>query len=126
MQGSFKLVVTTYDDDGSSSLNADDHVDTTVIQKIMSPGQTSSGQYYGNRSNRRTRLDVEFTVGCDAHYYGSRCDILCEPQDDVNGHYTCGTQGQKICRLGWTEPFTNCVTRELVVFSIEGWLVWLP
>lgn len=112
--GSFKLTVYSYDDDGSSSLNPDDPVDTTEIRKIMDPGESSRGEYYGTRGqtgDRRTRLDVEFTVGCDPNYYGSSCDILCEPQDDsVNGHYTCGSQGQKICREGWTDPFTNCLT----------------
>ena len=119
----------SYDDDGSSSLNPDDPVDTTEIRKIMDPGESSRGEYYGTRGqtgDRRTRLDVEFTVGCDPNYYGSSCDILCEPQDDsVNGHYTCGSQGQKICREGWTDPFTNCLTRELIVslWCVDGLVI---
>lgn len=45
-----------------------------------------------------------------ADYYGDGCDILCQSQDDVElGHYTCGSEGQRVCSDGYRPP--ECVVK---------------
>ena len=31
--------------------------------------------------------------------------------DSSSGHYTCGSNGEKRCRAGWSNPSGNCLTR---------------
>ncbi|XP_054714506.1 delta-like protein C [Uloborus diversus] len=52
-------------------------------------------------SNEST-LDVLYRVYCAENYYGPKCESLCRPRNDKFGHYTCGEDGGKLCRPGWT------------------------
>ncbi len=37
----------------------------------------------------------------------------CSPRDDSTGHFTCDTNGNKVCILGYQDPETNCVEEEV-------------
>ena len=52
---------------------------------------------------------MNFSAACNPDYYGSRCNVFCQAMNDSGGHYTCGSNGEKICLEGWTEPFYNCI-----------------
>ena len=44
---------------------------------------------------------------CAEFYYGApNCSVFCRPTDSCLGHYTCNSNGSKICLPGWT--WTNC------------------
>ena len=47
-------------------------------------------------------------------FYGEKCDRMCIPTPDR--HYSCSTQGQKICHEGWTGE--ECGKSELL--CVEG------
>lgn len=59
-------------------------------------------------------LRLQYKALCQENYYGTACDILCQPADsDTLGHYTCGSNGNKICNDGWSDPPKNCLVRKL-------------
>ena len=48
---------------------------------------------------------------CAANYYPEgRCDVLCIPMDNENGHYTCDPNtGDRICLSRYTNVNNNCL-----------------
>ena len=44
---------------------------------------------------------------CREGYFGPDCG--CSPRDDSTGHFTCDTNGIKVCLPGYQNPQTNCV-----------------
>ena len=73
---------------------------------------TSSVDYNGDHGN--ARIQLSFRVQCVSGYYGSDCGTYCVDTDNSNGHYTCGANGEKSCRTGWSNPSRNCLTRKLI------------
>ena len=60
-------------------------------------------------------LQTRYRFGCANFYYGSRCEVFCQPHnDDINGHYTCDTQGNIVCNTGYQMKETNCITRKFI------------
>ena len=56
---------------------------------------------------------LQFKVECNDNYYGLDCGTFCVDTDNTSGHFTCGSNGERICLLGWSEPTTSCLTRKL-------------
>ena len=65
-------------------------------------------------SSKRVRIELDLDVYCETHFYGPSCSVKCVPRDDSSGHYTCDSQGRKVCRSGWYgEDCTRyCVPRD--------------
>ena len=60
--------------------------------------------------NNIASLALSIRVVCTENYTGSDCgDMICEPQDDSSGHFTCDINGNKVCLPGYQNPGTNCV-----------------
>uniref|UniRef100_A0A1I8HSG3 Delta-like protein n=1 Tax=Macrostomum lignano TaxID=282301 RepID=A0A1I8HSG3_9PLAT len=57
-------------------------------------------------SPRHHRLSITYWYTCHSHYYGLDCNTLCKPRNDSTGHYTCDSNGNKVCMSGWMG--TNC------------------
>ena len=58
---------------------------------------------------------MRYRFGCANFYYGSTCEVFCQPHDDnINGHYTCDTQGNIVCNTGYQMNETNCTTRKFI------------
>ncbi|XP_019850104.1 PREDICTED: delta-like protein A isoform X2 [Amphimedon queenslandica] len=55
----------------------------------------------------RISIEASFDLRCDTNYYGSQCDVFCRTHDEELGHYTCDSQGNKICS-GRYDIETNC------------------
>ena len=55
-------------------------------------------------------ITLQFKVECDDNYYGLDCGTFCEDTDDNTGHFTCNSDGEKVCLSGWVEPSSNCLT----------------
>ena len=108
MQGAFRLIISVNDADLFSS----DIIDKIVVQRNMSPGDTERSNFSGQHITD-FRMDITVTVRCDSNFYGSHCSIACAPRDDSEGHYTCNSDGKKVCNVGWNDPFYNCTTRKL-------------
>ena len=91
----------------------DDHVDDVYVTITQSPSSSFSlGQTYtGIHGN--SMIVLSFRVQCAANFYGSDCATHCVPRDDSQGHYRCGSNGERICLSGWSGPSSSCTTRKL-------------
>ena len=100
-------------DDDSSLLEGyvDDSVDEIGITRTMSPG-SDSGQFTANGARDGKRLTLRIEANCFADFYGSSCTVYCKGRDDEGGHFTCGSNGEKICIEGWSDPSVDCRTRK--------------
>ncbi len=49
---------------------------------------------------------------CKEGYFGPDCGILCTSRNDSTGHFTCDTNGIKVCLPGYQNPETICVEEE--------------
>ena len=111
IQGTVSLFIKVEDYDLS---NPDDHVDNVYATITLTPSSsfTSIRTYNGIYGN--SRIELSFRLQCSSNFYGSDCATYCVPRDDSGGHYSCGTNGQRICLSGWSGPSNNCLTRELI------------
>ena len=68
--------------------------------------------YLGTYSIANLTLAYEFH--CANNYFGSDCTVYCEDTDsDVDGHFLCDENGNKVCRYGYQGPSSNCVLQTL-------------
>ena len=61
---------------------------------------------------RIASMTYRVRVKCDENYFNTTCTKFCRPRNDVFGHYTCDTTGDKVCMEGWMGH--NCDTGRLV------------
>jgi Notch-like protein len=56
---------------------------------------------------------MSIAIKCSTNYYTPSCNVRCVQEDSCyGGHYTCDPlTGNKICLPGFTDPATNCLTR---------------
>lgn len=91
-----------------------------------------------SRRTNGTQLDYQYRVYCEDDYYSQTCTKKCTPRNDRNlGHYFCGTDGEIVCREGWTNVTnycstgksiydghrTHCLLRRHIVFKTFGRLM---
>ena len=75
-----------------------------ATQQTLDAGSTWT---HGVHQETHTKLEYEYRMLCSDHYYGKDCDTLCRPRDDQFGHYTCDSNGNKICLDGWQKDPNN-------------------
>ena len=111
LQGMFQLFVNVIDRDVSYH----DLIANIRINLILNPNAsfTSLGKYgTGNGGS----ITLQFKVTCNTNYYGHTC-THCTDTDDNTGHFTCGSNGEKLCLTGWSGPTGNCTSRKLNFLS---------
>ena len=58
-------------------------------------------------------IDMRFRVMSQQDFYGADCATFCLAQnDDVNGYYTCNSDGSIQCREDFNNPSSNCTEGE--------------
>ena len=67
---------------------------------------TINGSFYGSYMTFTLRL----TLNCMTHFYGENCSVYCRPEDSDQGHYTCLSNGTKVCLPGYQNTSTDCTT----------------
>jgi hypothetical protein len=92
------------------SFNSDDHVDDVYVTITRAPSSSFSSRRAYNGIHGNSRIELSFRVQCMANFYGSDCATRCVPRDDSGGHYRCGSNGERICLSGWSEPTSDCTT----------------
>ncbi len=84
----------------------------TLTQPIQD--RTSALTVTGSSSISGARTTLFLSGGprvvCREGYFGPNCG--CSPRDDSTGHFTCDTNGIKVCLPGYQNPSTNCVEEE--------------
>ena len=113
IQGTVRLFIEVEDYD---SFNADDHVDDVYVTITQSPSSSFSSRLAYTGVHGNSRIELSFRVQCTANFYGSNCATHCVPRDDSQGHYSCGSNGERICLSGWSEPVSDCTT------GITAWI----
>ena len=90
-----------------------DHViDYFVLNFTITVGQTRANQIIDGTF---FRSDVTFTVSlnlaCVADFYGPNCSVYCRPANSSDmGHYTCLSNGSRLCLPGYLNETTNCTS----------------
>lgn len=98
---SFGLLVTVWDNDGGRVFDiggSSDKIDVISFRTSNAPVTTSWRS--ATISGRRATINLRYRVRCDPHWYRS-CDVYCKPQSNYLGYYTCSSNGNKICNIGW-------------------------
>ena len=101
----FQLYVKAWDGDPGR----DDELDDIFINRALDVGTkyTSITEYTGK--NGIVKLRMQFRVKCQTNYYGENCTTFCSASDDdVNGRYTCNSDGSIRCREGFENANNNC------------------
>ena len=110
LQGSVQFFVEVHDNDG---LSADDLVDQIYVDISLSPSDPFTSYQYYTGIHGYSRIELRFRVRCEAHYYGTDCAHYCVRTDDHSGHYSCDSNGYKVCLNGWTNLGQSCTQGEL-------------
>ena len=63
-------------------------------------------------------LSYATRIECATNYYQSDCSVYCIPTNDTTGHYTCDSNGNKICLQGYTNTSNNCLDGMLYFISL--------
>jgi hypothetical protein len=58
------------------------------------------------------QIIIQMFYRCAMNFYGSSCAIHCQERDDDTGHYSCASDGSRLCLDGYTDPTTNCTKPE--------------
>ncbi len=109
LQGTVKLYIEVEDYD---PLNSNDHVDDVYVTISLVPNSTFTPRQRYTGIYRNSRIELSFRLQCSSDLYGSNCTTYCVARNDSAGHYSCGSNGEKICLHGWSEPSSNCTDRK--------------
>lgn len=104
-QGSYQMFA-------SIQTSNDSKIDQVVFNWILSPSLEWTPTQIGTTQNDVVTLEARARVFCGTNFYGPTCRDFCVERDDSFGHYTCDPNGGIICREGYTDTTSNCVTRE--------------
>lgn len=102
LQATFQLVIEVWDDD--SPHDDPDLITTFTITEATTEYKTLSEQHYDESIYLIYSLEL---VGCTRHFYGNTCSTYCQPRE---GHYTCSSDGEKLCTESYMDPTTNCTS----------------
>ena len=101
-------VTTTEPAEGGETANTYDLIGTTAVILPLSTTDTNmtlsvSSLYY--------ELSFQYRSQCAADYYGPQCSVLCVGMNsDSQGHYSCDSEGNRVCLPGYTGLEDNCTT----------------
>ena len=106
----FQLYIKARDSDAGllDLLNGDDDLDDIFVDRTLAVNTSFTGmeEYIGILN--RVTLQMRFRVMCQQDYYGEDCSTFCLAEnDDVNGHYTCNSDGSIQCQEGFENPSNN-------------------
>ena len=62
---------------------------------------------HGKHNGKNALFEYKIKVECDANYYGVNCAKNCEPRDDLYGHFTCDSDGQRVCLDHWQGEYCD-------------------
>ena len=118
IQVTFQLYIKARDfDDGliiDLPIDTDDDLDDIFINRALEVNTsfTAMEEYTGILN--RVSVQMRFRVTCQQDYYGADCSTFCVAQnDDLNGYYTCNSDGSIQCLEDFENPQNNCRDSEL-------------
>ena len=92
-----------------SYMTAEELIDVATARGIVLPNNTWETHTHNGPA---ATIVYKLRVVCDEHYYAAKCTKYCMPKDDIMGHYTCDSEGNRVCMSGWRG--LDCVIREFL------------
>uniref|UniRef100_A0A1I7XK48 Delta-like protein n=1 Tax=Heterorhabditis bacteriophora TaxID=37862 RepID=A0A1I7XK48_HETBA len=86
----FSLIVNSFDRNGV-------RLDSVIVQEQLG---RNSGWKNGNKSPKD--MAISYRILCQKSYFGIGCEKFCQNTDQ----YSCSSEGERLCRPGWTGD--NC------------------
>ena len=96
------------DDYGQFNFTTNDHVNDIYVTITLTPNSSFTSTRAYNSVNGMSTIELSFRLQCTSNFYGSDCTTYCVARDDIEGHFDCGPDGEKICLSGWSDPSRNC------------------
>ncbi|ESO93586.1 hypothetical protein LOTGIDRAFT_71205, partial [Lottia gigantea] len=93
---SYTLMVEAWDHSTNNGMDS-------LIERAAQTGMILPGQDWHTiiHTGPTASLVYKIQVVCDEHYYNTTCTKFCRPHNDRFGHYTCDSNGDKVCLHGW-------------------------
>ena len=120
LQSNVQVKIEVLDDNG---VNPNDNPSRilntqTNLQSPQVSGTFSSNTTVNEGGYNVISLSYATRIECATNYYQSDCSVYCIPTNDNTGHYTCDTNGNKICLPGYTNTSNNCIDGTLHFISL--------
>ena len=111
LQTDVQVTIEVLDDNGvSSTVNPSRILNTQAnLQSPQVSSTFSSNTTVNEGGSNVISLSYATRIKCATNYYRSDCSVYCIPTCDNTGHYTCDTNGNKICLPGYTNTSNNCL-----------------
>ncbi|XP_063977131.1 neurogenic locus protein delta isoform X1 [Diachasmimorpha longicaudata] len=105
--GTFSLIVEAYHEVENITGHSPEKV---LIRRYMDQRWLDVGTDWtaAEYADGGTRVTFAFRVTCKPHNYGKGCEKICNPRDDIFGHYSCSPTGERVCLSGWKGDY--CAT----------------
>lgn len=103
-QGSFSLVVAAKHKGVFTRVLIEEAVVTR--QQLQPSAQWYNVTHIGTVAN----ISFSYRMVCEQNYYGNSCSRLCIPRNDAFGHYSCDSNGNRVCLPGWSNVASYCTT----------------
>lgn len=107
MQGSAQLYVRVLDRDRPNNFQ---RVDDIYVPISLNPNSSLTITSTGDHNRGTIKLSIRLV--CWENFFGRNCSIFCQP----NEHFTCGLNGERICRSDWQDPGNRCLTRKFLLY----------
>ena len=117
IQTNVKINIEVLDDDGiTPGVNQNCILASQANLQLPQVSDTFSSDTTVNEGGSNViSLSYATRIECATNYYQSDCSVYCIPTNDNTGHYTCDTNGNKICLPGYTNTSNNCLDGMLSV-----------
>ena len=93
-------------DANNRSLDLAKLVDRFTIDQTITVGENLSTPTNHSGEFNFGHFVLGFRVTCTENFFGSDCATFCVERDDELGHFTCDSEGNIVCREGYTGE--NC------------------
>ena len=81
-------------------------VDRFIINQNITVGENFSTSTNHSGEFNFGHFVLSFRVTCTENFFGSDCATFCVERDNELGHFTCDSEGNIVCREGYTGE--NC------------------
>ncbi|XP_071962629.1 uncharacterized protein [Antedon mediterranea] len=106
--GDFLLIIEAMHD--ASGVHVEEGSERKLLTRLAMTDAIDASKTWTNSTHmdQNHTLHFSYRVVCNNNRYGPQCATECTPRDNYFSHYTCDSEGNKVCLDGWTGP--NCIT----------------
>ena len=125
LQTNVQVNIEALDDNGvSSTVNPTRILNTQANLLPHISGTFSPDTTVNEGGSNVISLSYATRIKCATNYYQSDCSVYCIPTNDNTGHYTCDTNGNKICLRGYGNTSNDCLDgmflKYILIFSFTN------